>query len=298
MKRTPRARSPRRPRGAALIVLIVVLLAILSGILLALMMDVDPRQAARNQSSNSLAVARDALLGHARSQYCGQSPAPTQLLPCPASNDKGVAQATCVPPASGQLPWLTLGLRPDRDLDARTLGYALDSATQVQLSAGQSDGPQQLAVNLDLAALAAACPAPTPPAPPTPPPTDPTPSDPTPTDPGPTDPTPTDPTPTDPTPTDPPSPDPPSDPPDTQPSYCQTQANTLLSYVSGKDNNCDQGNKKAPLAACVDARDNISTSTCSTACKNAASSFLVTPCLNSLNPPACQAVLQTLATCP
>ena len=297
MKRSASPSGTRRQsKGAALIVLVVVLLAILSGILLALLLDVDPKQAARNQSSNSLAVARDALLGHARSRYCRQSPPPTALLPCPAADDLGTAEATCTAPATGWMPWLTLGLHPERDHEARTLGYALDSATQVRLTAGQSDGPQSLMVNVDLAALAAACPPPPTPPPTDPPPTDPPPVDPPPTDPPPTDPPPTDPPPTDPPPTDPPPVDPPPPPP--SPSFCQTQANVLLGHASGKDNDCAQGNKKAPLAACTDARDAIAMSACSTACKRAADDFLLPPCINSLNASACKTILQTLASCP
>ncbi|MFC0682739.1 hypothetical protein ACFFGH_33325 [Lysobacter korlensis] len=284
--------SPRASRGAALIVLVVVVLSIITGLLLSQLLEIDPRVESRNRSSRTLAIARDALLGHAGARYCSTSPPPAQLLPCPAADETGTAQATCTAPASGPLPWLSLGLPPERDHEARVPTYTLSSSTGATVTAGQTEDVQTLALALDLAALAARCPAPAPPPqdPPPPPPQDPPP--PPPEDPPP--PPPQDPPP--PPPENPPPPPPPPPPPRNP--ACQPPANTLMSYVhpSSKNNGCRLSGGTI-RAECQTAYNQIQTWACPAECKTAATTFLNPPCINSLNATECDAAIAALIRC-
>lgn len=86
------------------------------------------------QTQAALAQAKEALIGFAAT-YRDQHPAPGSVhnevfgfLPCPDTNNDGVAEASCPDTdvsVIGRLPWRTLGLPPLRDSAGECLWYAV-----------------------------------------------------------------------------------------------------------------------------------------------------------------------------
>lgn len=76
-------------------------------------------------SAETLAVAVNALAGHARAQRCTLGTgAVLDHLPCPNTGaPEGVAAASCPGTVRGRLPWRTLGLPPLRDAAGECLWY-------------------------------------------------------------------------------------------------------------------------------------------------------------------------------
>ncbi len=72
---------------------------------------------------------------------------------------------------------------------------------------------------------------------------------------------------------------------------CNQEAGKLLARVDGHRNLCDSSG--SVLTACQEARAQLS----GCACQGAATRFISQPCLGSLNPPACQAAIQSLKSC-
>lgn len=72
---------------------------------------------------------------------------------------------------------------------------------------------------------------------------------------------------------------------------CELEATKLLARVDGHKNLCNTGG--TVLAACTQAQEQLA----GCACQGDASRFISQPCLGSLNPPACQAAIQSLKTC-
>jgi hypothetical protein len=128
----------KRQRGAALLAVFAVLLAIT-----AVATATTFRQAARPESRDLaerrvLALARDALQGHAQLQYCRNPSQPIDaLLPCPdGAASEGVAATSCPGTTRGWLPWRSLELPPLRDSSGTCLWIERNAATVRIVAAG------------------------------------------------------------------------------------------------------------------------------------------------------------------
>jgi hypothetical protein len=124
----------RRPRGFALLLAVVVLLAV-AGSWLALKAAAYGSGARREAvSDRALAQAREALIAYAADRPINASVGPG-YLPCPDLDDDGWAEPTCGSQNGdigqeerlGRLPWKTLGLPDLRDGYNERLWYAVSS---------------------------------------------------------------------------------------------------------------------------------------------------------------------------
>jgi type II secretory pathway pseudopilin PulG len=130
-----RFRRPPAQRGAALLVL---LMLILTGLAVALVSRGAPG-AARNTLDQeqallaAVAQAKQALIGRA-----ARNPGQPGALPCPDTDNNGAAQAFAganCPANTGRLPWLSLGLPPLFDSSGEILWYALSPSHREHNSA-------------------------------------------------------------------------------------------------------------------------------------------------------------------
>jgi hypothetical protein len=180
------ATSRVRQRGAALLVLFVVLIAVAASVGAAMLRRSSAREPVAQQQAQELTLAADALRGRAFQQRCLTPALPAdQLLPCPdAAGTEGQAGASCPGLSRGWLPWRTLGLPPLRDASgtclwyerqgtsARVIAAGAATATQIRtnlparpICGGNNSVAQYLdaadaavSVTLDLAVMAASCP--------------------------------------------------------------------------------------------------------------------------------------------
>ncbi|MGB4673116.1 MAG: hypothetical protein WBH99_04100 [Azovibrio sp.] len=72
---------------------------------------------------------------------------------------------------------------------------------------------------------------------------------------------------------------------------CEQESGKLLARIAGHGNLCHTGGSVLP--ACLQAQAKLA----GCACQDAATRFISPPCLDSLNPAACQAAIQSLETC-
>ncbi len=125
--------SPRRQRGAALLIMLVILILGITTILVNSLTSSTVNTARQANTAAALAQAKDALIGYAITYgdtHSGQMPG---YLPCPDPNgNAGVngegSSETCGNKdvsAIGRLPWRTLGLPTLRDGDGECLWYAV-----------------------------------------------------------------------------------------------------------------------------------------------------------------------------
>lgn len=125
--------APEPQRGAALMVLLVVLVTASVFLLLSRISTAQFRQARQAMTTDALTTARDALIGRAVSD--GNRPG---SLPCPDTDDDGSAEllagSNC-PSYIGRLPWRTLGLTDLRDAAGERLWYALSPSVRDHSSA-------------------------------------------------------------------------------------------------------------------------------------------------------------------
>ena len=116
----------RKQRGAALMVMLVILIVGASAILLSSLNSATLLSERNKITSNALAQAKDGLIGRAVSD--ANHPG---SLPCPDTNDDGTGESTVGQPGNncpgyiGRLPWKTLGLPDLRDESGERLWYAL-----------------------------------------------------------------------------------------------------------------------------------------------------------------------------
>jgi len=112
----------RNQQGAALLVLVMIMLTAASYLLLKALRG-SPLERDKVTVA-ALAQAKEALIGYAASN----SVVPSGSLPCPDTNNDGGAEplvgGVC-PSYLGRLPWRTLGLSDLRDADGEPLWYAL-----------------------------------------------------------------------------------------------------------------------------------------------------------------------------
>jgi len=176
----------RRQRGAALLAMVAVLGAVMAAAAMAHVRQLARAGEQRGGEGQALALARDALRGHALLQRCADpARAPDALLACPEGGGaEGIAAASCAGTSRGWLPWRSLGLPPLRDgagtclwlertgLTARVIAAGPPTAAQDRtpdparaVCPGNADplqyldaGDRAVSLTLDVAALAAACP--------------------------------------------------------------------------------------------------------------------------------------------
>jgi len=135
----------KRQRGAALMVMLVILSMGASAMLLSSLNSVTPRLARDRVTAAALAQAKEALIG-----YAANSSKPGQL-PCPENTSsigyplEGQAKSSCSLPAIGRLPWRTLGLGPLSDGNGELLWYVISPGFRT--SPINSDTPAQLTVD-------------------------------------------------------------------------------------------------------------------------------------------------------
>lgn len=135
-----------RQRGAALLITLTLVGLLITIFVVVLVNDLVRENTRRQQTSDALARAKEALVGFAvgvdLSPVCTQSvPNPDNDcvrpgdLPCPDLNDDGVADSNCGDSTGtgnqqrrlGRLPWKTLGLPDLRDGDGERLWYAVSN---------------------------------------------------------------------------------------------------------------------------------------------------------------------------
>ena len=118
--------DPGRQHGAALMVMLVILIVGAAAILVSTLTSSSLQIARDKTTADALAQAKDALIGRAVADLTSPG-----SLPCPDIDDSGIAQSTVTPtPGScpsyiGRLPWKTLGLPDLRDGSGERLWYAL-----------------------------------------------------------------------------------------------------------------------------------------------------------------------------
>jgi hypothetical protein len=113
----------RHQRGAALLAMFALLVALTAVAAVTLLRQSARAAGTQFSEQRSLAVARDALRGHAYAAHCANPALPLDaLLPCPdAAGQEGSAAASCAGTTRGGLPWRTLQLPPLRDASGTCL---------------------------------------------------------------------------------------------------------------------------------------------------------------------------------
>ena len=125
--------NPRRQRGLALLVMVIVLILGSTFFLVKQLNSTAQRLQRTTVSTNVLAQAKDALIGYAatNSSRPGALPCPDRYPPGDANEGRGGSNANGLgscPNASdriGRLPWKTLGLPDLRDASGERMWYAL-----------------------------------------------------------------------------------------------------------------------------------------------------------------------------
>ena len=119
---------PRRERGAALIVSVLLLAMIAVTALLAFARGSESEAERDRRTSEALAIAKAALIGFAGGVTLTGAERPGDL-PCPDLDNDGSAELSCSTAAQrlGRLPWKSLGLPDLRDGDGERLWYALST---------------------------------------------------------------------------------------------------------------------------------------------------------------------------
>ncbi len=142
MTRPRHSRHPdfQRQRGAALMIMLVIIVLGFASVLLDSLRGLTPQLERDRQTAAALAQAKDALLGFAAS--VALTPSGTRRpgdLPCPDLNNDGTAETSCSLQGQrlGRLPWKTLKLPDLRDGSGERLWYAVSTAFKNNPRAGQ-----------------------------------------------------------------------------------------------------------------------------------------------------------------
>jgi type II secretory pathway pseudopilin PulG len=130
--------SLRKQQGAVLMVMLVIII-IGSAAFLVTSLNNSSQQIQRDKiTADALAQAKEALISYAASVQISYSTASNQPrpgdLPCPDTNDDGIAEPSCGDAAGssqtsrlGRLPWKTLGIPELRDSTGEHLWYAVSN---------------------------------------------------------------------------------------------------------------------------------------------------------------------------
>jgi len=125
----------RKQRGAALMVMLVIMVMGAATILVNSLSSTALQIKRDKISADALAQAKEALIGYAASvKFTGGAERPGDL-PCPDTNNDGIAEASCGNASGstgqnlrlGRLPWKTLGLPDLRDGSGERLWYAISN---------------------------------------------------------------------------------------------------------------------------------------------------------------------------
>jgi type II secretory pathway pseudopilin PulG len=123
----------RKQRGAALMLMLVIIIIGSAAFLVSALSGAGLKIERAKITANSLAQAKDALIGFSTSvDLSGSRPGD---LPCPDMNNDGIAETSCGNAAGstfqnyrlGRLPWKTLGLPDLRDGSGERLWYAVSN---------------------------------------------------------------------------------------------------------------------------------------------------------------------------
>jgi type II secretory pathway pseudopilin PulG len=140
--------GPCRQRGAALFIMLVLLVVGIAAVLISSLTSSRVNTARQEKTAAALAQAKEALIGYAIT-YGDTHVLPPQVhgyLPCPdtSSGSEGVAASSCNSQgisAIGRLPWATLDLSALRDGDGECLWYVV--------SGTYKSGPKTSLMNWD-----------------------------------------------------------------------------------------------------------------------------------------------------
>jgi hypothetical protein len=124
MRRKPA--HPRLAQGSALVFILIILMAGAAFLVSALRSN--PQVERDKITADALAQAKEALIGYAATYRDTRPGEVFGYLPCPDTDNDGVAQANCGGTdvsVIGRLPWQTLGLPPLRDSSGECLWYAV-----------------------------------------------------------------------------------------------------------------------------------------------------------------------------
>lgn len=136
--------SPLAQRGAALLMLVAIILLATTYALIGQLSATSQDNARQASTSAALAQAKDALTGFALSYRESHANQGFGFLPCPDTDNDGQAESNCgLSDVSvvARLPWQTLGLPPLRDADGECLWYAV--------SGNAKDNPKSAVFNWD-----------------------------------------------------------------------------------------------------------------------------------------------------
>jgi len=124
-----------KQRGAALMLMLVIMVMGISAILIGSLSSTALQIERDKITADALSQAKDALIGYAASvNFTGGAERPGDL-PCPDTNNDGIAEASCGNASGstgqnlrlGRLPWKTLGLPDLRDGSGERLWYAVSN---------------------------------------------------------------------------------------------------------------------------------------------------------------------------
>lgn len=123
--------GPGKQRGAALLIMLVILVVGLAAVLVNALTSSSVKSARQEATSAALAQAKEALIGYAMTYGDTHSNQVHGYLPCPdrsGGNPEGSAELSCGSQdvsVIGRLPWATLDLSTLRDGDGECLWYAV-----------------------------------------------------------------------------------------------------------------------------------------------------------------------------
>ncbi len=128
LRRDHKQRRPKQQRGAALLLILFIALTLGLAFLFKPVSDSLNHFTREGTSNDSMAQAKDALVGFAAT-YRDRNPNEAfGYLPCPDTNNDGFAEPNCGnqdESVIGRVPWKTLGIAPLRDSASECLWYAV-----------------------------------------------------------------------------------------------------------------------------------------------------------------------------
>lgn len=139
-----RQKLPRKEKGAAFIIMLVILVMGVSAMLVGSYSNTSIKNQRSNTTRVALAQAKDALIGSSISNALRPG-----SLPCPDTNDDGMSDACSNTNFIGRLPWKTLGLPNLYDSNGEQLWYAVSPNFRnvSTLTTINSDTPTQLTIS-------------------------------------------------------------------------------------------------------------------------------------------------------
>ena len=124
-----------RQRGIALLIVLALLVLLVGTVMVGFSGDLSRQSRKQQQTTDALALAKEALIGYAAGVDLTVGAYRPGDLPCPDTDNDGVAEGSCGNAAGttgqavrlGRLPWKTLGLDDLRDGDGERLWYGVSN---------------------------------------------------------------------------------------------------------------------------------------------------------------------------